>query len=417
MSAASLAVLSLCALGGAAVECRQLPLVTGFEKSINVSGRSAVAAYPAVTENESLVYAVCDRTASLYTRKSCDVSVETPVFVNASFKDTCPVRFAADDARHNVLSRLVVYSFGDDKVLFFWRQDDHRDNSSRTKLRLLKMPLCETVDLPIAASGVAFVVIYRASLELGLLDEKYCHSRSCKITLNDDGRLIDGPTKILMDVEFEFIYSLAPVSHLSPNEGFYVSVVPGAKESRLEPRRRHRLFKVYWDGVATELTDMSVEKYSSFSNAYGYFTSCESSGNTTINCRQYDASMNLKTNATVSFLDYGLNRWMQPHNLQDGSLLLVTGAESSFNSGRYKKFQLIMLYVTKQRPLVVEGLNVKCKPIGCLRVYVLENDIDEICFYFVCDRGDHRRSELKYSVKCLPKTYLNVLERRPAVAS
>lgn len=395
------------------VESRRLSLITGFEKNIIVPGKSAMAAYPAITENESLVYAVCDQTEFRYTEKSCNVTIETPAFVNASFKDTCPINFAVDNVNYITMSRLVAYSFGDDKVMFFWREEDIRDKSKHTKLKILKISMCEIVEVPIFSNRVAFVVIFDDKVELGLLNENYCGSPACKITINNDGQLIDGPTKILINMDFAFMYAIAPVSRLSPNEGFYISVIPKRKKSR----KKHNLYKIYWDGVVKKIGKIKVDRYTGFSNSYGYFSVCESSEDTIINCRQYDASMNLKTNATLSFLDYGLNRWIQPHNLQDGSLLLVTGAESSLNSGRYKKFQLIMLYVTKQTPLVIEGLNLKCQFLRSLRVYVLENDIDEICFYFVCDRGDHRRNQVKYIVKCLPKTYLNAFQRKPAVVS
>lgn len=392
------------------VNSRKLPDISSFEKKISIDeDRASFSIWPPVTENESFVYAICDVSDPVYFReKHCNVSIETPALSNATFKDTCLVKIQSDTADQETLSNLKIQPFGDDKIVFSWSQGEWIGGPTTAKLKIVHMSNCKFIDVTLPTDSIPFIVSYGNTLDVGLRNENYCGSVVCKIRLNSSGEIIDGPTRILSDINLLFYYALTSIPTNSEEKGFYLSVVYNT-----EPELYENLFKINSDGTKTRLMSFLPGKYSSYSTSHDHVSVCTSTGNTTITCYQFYSSLNLLTNRSIEFQDQDLPRWFQPHNLRDGGLLLVTGKSSDVEAQHYDSFGVIKLFPNgrKGRALTIDGLNFTCRRIQGLFVVVTENDYDEFCFNFSCSRSDAHQ----FASKCVPRSHIAMPQRSPAI--
>lgn len=401
------------------VECRELSTISSFSKDINAGEKIVIPSQPAITETEDLIYAICDKTDYHFSsEKYCNITVEILPFTNTSRIYTCFVRIAPDESNYQTLSRFTMLSFTANKIILFWMQEDNRFSSKSIIFKILKMSSCQLVNVTMPIDQLSYVVAYENKLDLILSSQKYCGSPSCKITLNGNGRQMNfRPLKILTNFDIAFQSSLGPVSRESLEQGFYAAITLKSEE-KLETRHVH-LFQIHANGRGTVFDKILTENYVSFSNSHEYFSLCEMAESIKISCRQYNVSLELKISIILEFQSEEMTRWVQPYNLEDGSLLIVSGATSHSESRHYNNFDVIKIDPDgrKDRPLVVEGLDLKCKRTEGLRVYVVENELDEICFYFLCRSGSEYQHKLSISVKCLPKTTFTMVKRRPAIIS
>lgn len=403
-------------------EARILPGMTSFEKELSFRDKQIILAQPFITENESFVYAICAPLLKTFDEKHCNVSIETPAFVNATYKDTCTVNFKPDNPNLETLSKLELYAYGDDKVVFSWSVRDRDYHPKESRVRIVDMSSCKSVDLQVPGEEVMYVATYQNNLDVLLVNKTFCGGKSCRQTYNAEGKKIVDAKPLLQNYKYKRI---EPIKSRSFDKSIVALVSLEEDKDRLE-----RVFKIAADGKGTELSSYDPRSVArvSFSDGYDLFGFCTVSANTRVNCRQYDAKVNIKMNVNVDFKDqasFGLGyvRWIQVHNLPGGGILLLTGSSSGPDGTHFQEFSLMKIHQDgkKDRPLAIDGLNLQCTRIQSLRVAVTENNVDEYCFHFACKRHlfaeDLVSNDLQLVTKCMPRVYLTMAKRRASVMS
>ena len=408
---------------------RSLPKLTSFDKELIFQDRRVLlsSSQDVVTDQDSYVYAVCSSQEKTFKENRCNVTIETPAFVNATFRDTCALKFAPERRLESV-TKLQLQPFGDDKVLLSWQfvDDDHLKPRG-AKVRVLRMSNCRYSDVDVPAENIHGLVAYEDAFEVILSNKTFCVSDSCRLSFNVEGKKLAGPTQFLSNVKFSSISTILPVVPRSPTKGFYV-VAYG-----IAGMTRPFILQATPEGKGIELLKTDNVSTLRLSNTHDTLSVCWTSERTNITCRQFDSTKpfdtkqlpTAKLNVVNGFLDErGYDgvpiRWIQQHNLKEGGLLLVTGQAGGKELRRLESFTVLRIHPDghRDRPLEVIGLDFECTNIRQLRVNIAENDEDEICFHFICDRDDFDRAgirnTLKLSTKCLPKKYVVMTKHRAA---
>lgn len=319
-------------------------------------------------------------------------------------KRICPIHIMPDNFEGTQsLSQLSLWSLGQDQAVLTWLQQS-ASSSSMAKLKLVNMRTCEVSDVPIPVERIRFAVSYADGLDVVLHSKTYCSSPICKVSLNTRGQIVSEPTEISFKGQSSnnAFNPLGPVMDSSIGKGFYLA-------NRFTGDRS-RLFRVSADGTSSQVTTFSIEKPYGFSTTHGFLSLCDSFSDT-IACRIYDAdTLEWTMDRIVDFHDKGLTRWLQPYNLKDGAMLLVTGRASDEKAQRYEHFSVYRLEANGQKHrkrLEVENLNFDCESAWAMRVQVSEEQRDKICFYFSCAHRESDNNKFQFAYKCYPKVYFD----------
>ncbi|XP_014209899.1 uncharacterized protein LOC106640389 [Copidosoma floridanum] len=409
------------------LQARLVPEFSSFVKEQTYLDRRVILslATDVVTDHGSFLYAVCDSQETIFKDTRCNVTVETPAFANASYRDTCPVSVRAEDPERESLTELSLHPFTEDKVLLTWNVKDLDWRTKSVQVRVLHQASgCKSHDAAVLqADKLVAVIPYENTFDLVVraLDVSMCGSDYCKLTLNAEGKRINGPSPFLSSVSNNNkrarVSAVLLAALRSPMKGFFVLAFVSNEMDKL------RILRVSTDGKGTEVAQTGSSIGVKGSSAHDLLSVCWTAGNTNVTCRQYDAKMVPRFDAVLEFPDEpGARRWLRPHNLQDGGLLLLTGVPGGKDNRRFESFSVVKIGAAgqRERPLEVDGLDFECLRAEDLLVNVAEEDNDEFCFHFVCERADFDRnkgirSTLKFATKCLPRRHVAPLKHRPSL--
>ncbi|KAJ8664910.1 hypothetical protein QAD02_006572 [Eretmocerus hayati] len=396
-----------------------IPNVSSFSKELNYLDEEAVlsTSQQLVTSGESYLYAICESQGKYVKFNKCNVTIETPAFPNATFREVCHVDVLLSNP-NDFTTKLKLYPMEDDKVLLSWIIKDHDYKTKQTIIRILHMFDCSHTDVSIPAETIITLIPYETAFDVIFINNTLCGSDYCTLHFSEDGKKISGPSKFMPNIKISYVVAIEPVTENSPAKGFYV-----LGQHKKEIPDSFLVAQVTPDGSkAIEILKSKGYDMIKSSNAHELYSICWSMQRTKITCKQYDVKGSLKMSTVVEFLDEPHAdhvRWLQQHNLQGGGLLLVTGKAIHENRQLFDSYSIIKIRPDgrRERPLEIDGLGFKCYTISKLTVDVAESD-HEICVHFACERSEHGshgiESRLKFSSRCLPKEFVSLAKRKPS---
>lgn len=157
--------------------------------------------------------------------KKCTVVVEKTSYANVSY--VCDVSLTSQHAKGNIGKKMkLLGGLGDEKVLFFWQENNKRLGRYFT-YGILNMNDCKFDTAKLDKRSVhrkTAVVIYDNAFDVFFKNKTVCGDRICRITFDDRGKVLNEAHSYMDGSLIEKDWNLQPLSNKSPDEGhFYVT--------------------------------------------------------------------------------------------------------------------------------------------------------------------------------------------------
>ncbi|XP_031778220.1 uncharacterized protein LOC116416031 [Nasonia vitripennis] len=339
-----------------------------------------------------------------------NVVIETYVD-GLTFRKSCWTNLTAQESKENV--RLVSLQDSDRAVLM-WTEMLEPPSLAKLKVYLVDAKNCSwknvtelTVNLPLNRpfDRNVFVVPYTRVFDLMFSNLDSCKRRLCRASYDIEGRIV-GNVSILQDDSYDPSLSspgssghlphFAPVLPGSAAKGYFMFVEEAdqLKLKTLDPTGELSNSRI------AHVVPRLPEEGRPFitSNSHETFGYCFILlANRSIQCRQYDSGLNIKSNLTWT-LGYNSRR-ASMLNLASGGFLLLT-EDSQYGSQYLTKVESDG---RRSDPMeLTMGGGKGSQLCGPAMLYEKSRG-DFYCAYGLC--WDQPKSSLKVDVRCVPKRY------------
>lgn len=171
-------------------------------------------------EDGRLLYASCERGYSKH-EKRCQLVGERNVDRSDTY--SCNVTLRTSDVRESIRPDVLVHRFGKNRVILLW-QANHEESSSvetYSMISVIQLKNCNIAEIKFdyksALDDVLFVP-YGDTFDVFFKHTKACGKTMCKMTLNGQGKLSEGPVRYFRDPDEP--YSMESLSKNSSAKGY-----------------------------------------------------------------------------------------------------------------------------------------------------------------------------------------------------